>query len=577
MRQQNLFEAQESCVPIRRLPNGQLKDIQKSDGVHFTPDALANFVTKNIIDNYDFLKKKKLRIIDPAIGDGALISPLIEAINKSSIFTEIFGFDISQESINSAKDRISATINEKNLYLEKRDFIEYFVNLSEKESNQFDLVISNPPYVRTQVLGADYSQQLAKFFGFSGRVDIYYAFIEGIAKILTPGGIAGIIVSNKFMKNKSGAEIRRRILESFDVLHIWDFGDTRLFEAAVLPCVLILRKKKLADNLTDNNSSHEARYTAIYSLQKDHDSETLKECSNPIEAVLNDGNIKVGNDLFQVQHGTLKYANTNSVWQLSTSENRNWLDIVSNNTWKTFKDVSKIKVGIKTTADSIFISDNWDNLKELPELLLPLTTHKIAGQFRPKDKIKTKVLYTHKKEGKKRCPIDIEQYPISKEYLLQNYDSLNSRKYIHDAKRKWYEIWVPHDPEVWSKAKIVFRDISKEPTFWLDDQGTVVNGDCYWILLNDKLDKSILWLMLAVGNSKFIEEFYDHRFNNKLYAGRRRFMTQYVENFPLPNPDLEESKNIIEISKKLYHTKNQTEFEILKESLNNEIYSVFGL
>lgn len=574
MRQQNLFEVQEENIPIRRLPDSQLRDVQKNDGVHFTPEILAKFVAKNIIDNFEFSAKKKLRIIDPAIGDGALIAPLVETLNKSNISTEIFGFDVDQESINSAKDRISAITDKKNLSLERRDFIEYFINLSREQPSQFDLVISNPPYVRTQVLGADYSRQLAKFFGFSGRVDIYYAFIEGIAKILAPNGIAGIIVSNKFMKNKSGTEIRKRILENFDILHIWDFGDTKLFEAAVLPCVLILRKKTSLSNFHHN---HDAKFTAIYSLQKNDGSEILKECNNPIEAILNDGKIKVGNDLFRVQQGTLKYADTNDVWQLSTSENSNWLTTVSNNTWKIFKDVSKIKVGIKTTADPVFISDKWDNLEKEPELLMPLTTHRVANQFKPNDDRKTKVLYTHTKDGKKRVPVELDKYPVSKEFLLKHYDHLNSRKYIHDAKRKWYEIWVPHDPEVWNKPKVVFRDISKEPTFWLDKNGTIVNGDCYWIMLNDKFDTSILWLILAVGNSKFIEEFYDHRFNNKLYAGRRRFMTQYVENFPLPNPNLKQSKAIIEMAQKLYSTDSEKEFNTTKKDLDKAVYNVFGL
>ena len=44
------------------------------------------------------------------------------------------------------------------------------------------------------------------------------------------------------------------------------------------------------------------------------------------------------------------------------------------------------------------------------------------------------------------------------------------------------------------------------------------------------------------------------RFNNKLYAGRRRFITQYVEQFPLPDPDREESKTIIALAK-LIHSK----------------------
>jgi hypothetical protein len=41
--------------------------------------------------------------------------------------------------------------------------------------------------------------------------------------------------------------------------------------------------------------------------------------------------------------------------------------------------------------------------------------------------------------------------------------------------------------------------------------------------------------MMAVVNSSFALAFYDASFHNKLYAGRRRFITQYVNHFPLPS------------------------------------------
>jgi hypothetical protein len=42
---------------------------------------------------------------------------------------------------------------------------------------------------------------------------------------------------------------------------------------------------------------------------------------------------------------------------------------------------------------------------------------------------------------------------------------------------------------------------------------------------------------MAVANARFSEAFYDRRFHNKLYAGRRRWISQYVKEFPLPRPE----------------------------------------
>ena len=80
-----------------------------------------------------------------------------------------------------------------------------------------------------------------------------------------------------------------------------------------------------------------------------------------------------------------------------------------------------------------------------------------------------------------------------------------------------------HSPEQWQKRKIVFRDISEHPQFWLAKSGEVVNGDCYWFDFKDNITEEVILLILAIANSTFIEKYYDLKFNNKLYSGRRRF------------------------------------------------------
>ena len=79
-----------------------------------------------------------------------------------------------------------------------------------------------------------------------------------------------------------------------------------------------------------------------------------------------------------------------------------------------------------------------------------------------------------------------------------------------EAGRNWYELWVPQDPSLWCKPKIVFPDISEKPKFWMDLDENIVNGECYWITPNNTEDNELLWLCLAVANSKFIEMFYDY-------------------------------------------------------------------
>lgn len=144
------------------------------------------------------------------------------------------------------------------------------------------------------------------------------------------------------------------------------------------------------------------------------------------------------------------------------------------------------------------------------------------------------------------------------------------------AKRKWYTLWVHRDPGMWKEPKIVWNDISEKPQFWMDLKGRIVNGECYWMTLNKEDDLNILWLCLAVANSTFIEKYYDYRFNNKLYSGKRRFMTQYVEKFPLPDPAREESKRLAELAKEIALNSSKDNYQLIDE-VNQLVFEVFGV
>lgn len=150
-----------------------------------------------------------------------------------------------------------------------------------------------------------------------------------------------------------------------------------------------------------------------------------------------------------------------------------------------------------------------------------------------------------------------------------------------DAGRAWYEIWVPQDPGAWSSPKLVFRDIAEKPAFWMDFTGSVVNGDCYWLTSDVQADgvasDDLLWLAAAIGNSTFIERFYDCRFNNRLYAGRRRFATQYVEGFPLPDPRTALGRAIIEKAKHLFESIESPRAGSTAEELDSMVWEAFDL
>jgi hypothetical protein len=177
-----------------------------------------------------------------------------------------------------------------------------------------------------------------------------------------------------------------------------------------------------------------------------------------------------------------------------------------------------------------------------------------------------------------RSVADLAHHPRAARYLERHRATLEGRTYLIEAGRRWYELWVPQDPTLWDRPKLVFRDIAERATFWLDRSGAVVNGDCYWMACRDHRDDEHLWLAVAISNTRFIEAFYDTRFNNKLYAGRRRFMTQYVEQFPLPDPSSAVARKLAKLARERCGNEELNESsQRIEDEIDELTWEAFGV
>jgi hypothetical protein len=555
---------------------------QKTQGATYTPQRLADFVAAKIVGALaDRTAPRTVRILDPACGDGELLESLLRALPEESRRTaRVVGFDTDERAVQATQDRLRESFPDVDACIERRDFLELALELESRASDScseveeaFDLVIANPPYVRTQILGAARAQAISRAFGFKGRVDLYFPFLLGISRVLAPSGVAGVIVSNRFMTTRSGGVLRRELLARFRVRHVWDLGDTRLFDAAVLPAVLLAHGVG-ADELGPPRSS------SIYACEDSATelaNDALSALDRPAGSVVAIGDGR----RFRVEHGTLDGgAEPSGVWRIASAANDAWLAAVDARTWKRFADLGRVHVGVKTTADRVFIRSDWDALpaSDRPELLRPLTTRRCARRFRALESdAPTRILYPHESTPNGRAPSDLARHPRSARYLERHRAELEARSYVIAAGRRWYEIWVPQDPAAWSDEKLVFLDIAERPTFWIDREGTVVSGECYWLRCENGVDPGLLWLALAVANSSFIESFYDRRFHNKLYAGRRRFITQYVEEFPLPDASTDIAREMRAKAERIHALTPSIEAEELSRALDALVWRAFGL
>ncbi|MGY2061461.1 DNA methyltransferase, partial [Nocardia gipuzkoensis] len=151
----------------------------------------------------------------------------------------------------------------------------------------------------------------------------------------------------------------------------------------------------------------------------------------------------------------------------------------------------------------------------------------------------------------RRTRVDLARFPGAAAYLAEHKDALAARDYLTTSGREWFEIWVPQRPHLWRLPKVVFPDISVRPRFALDRSGAIVNGDCYWISVPDIGSDHLAYLVMGVANSTLGMRFYDAVCGNRLYAGRRRWITQYVARLPVPDPDTRAAAGLAELVRKV--------------------------
>ena len=110
----------------------RLQIIQKNDGYKYGEDTILLFKLFQ-----ESLNKKNIILLDIGTGNGIL--PIL--LSDNEFLSELIGIDIQRENIERAIKALELNKIKKNVIFECMDIKEY------KNSNYFDVIISNPPYM----------------------------------------------------------------------------------------------------------------------------------------------------------------------------------------------------------------------------------------------------------------------------------------------------------------------------------------------------------------------------------------------------------------------------------------------
>lgn len=238
------------------------KGFKQNEGQFFTPIPITCFIWKclpleNIILDEEKNEVRYPKVIDYACGAGHFLTEGFREINEKirelGLKAEkgwerdcIFGIE---------KDYRLARVSKISMFMHGADngnivFGDGLDNHNEKiviENGQFDILVANPPYsvsaFKNHLELKNNELKLLQYISKDGK-EIETLFVERIAQLLKPDGIAAVILPSSILSNSSASYIKAReeILKNFAVHAIVLFG-SKTFGATGTNTVALYLKK----------------------------------------------------------------------------------------------------------------------------------------------------------------------------------------------------------------------------------------------------------------------------------------------------------------------------------------------
>jgi len=185
----------------------EIKKKRRKNGVYYTPHILAKHLADPLIDG------SSVSVLDPSYGNGSLLLAAEEIFNEKSkrrSSIKLSGCDI--HPVNGLLKHLP----QANLI--RSDFFEY------DENEKFDLILTNPPYIRHQSQNQDlikkYRSSNPDFENLSGSADLWAYFIIQATCHLKEGGSIGAILPWAFLQADYAQKLRKWLLDRFGEINV---------------------------------------------------------------------------------------------------------------------------------------------------------------------------------------------------------------------------------------------------------------------------------------------------------------------------------------------------------------------
>jgi adenine-specific DNA-methyltransferase len=371
-------------------------------------------------------------VLDPGCGRGEFISGVLKwCLAHEADTPTIVGVENDPQHWGPAHDRFQGN---KRVKIRRRDFLK-------RDLAKYDFVIGNPPYVPITGLSQKEKEAFkgAGFATASGRMDLYMLFFEAAIKRLRPGGKLVFITPEKFLYVETGTPLRKIL------------AGCRVEEVELLP---------------EDSFPGLVTYPAITSV--------LNETPQ-------------GKTKFRLRGGKSTAATL-------PTDGSSWLPQMQGYPRRkpgpTLKMAAlRISAGIATGADSVFIVPRVALNPGLVTYAYPTLAGRQLRRGAALPHPSSSMLVPYRPDGRLREP---EEMPELLEYL--GAPSRKSRLTTRTcaSRKAWYAFHDSAPIAEITRPKILWKDISEKPVFWVDRKGLFVpRHSVYYLVPKDssKLDE----------------------------------------------------------------------------------------
>ncbi len=520
-------------------------ELRKSTGAVYTPNFIIDYLVKHGIAIGWHHRKKLPHICDPACGSGGFIIRSAEILQRQEnisvekSFAEcIAGIDVDPWAIKHSQCLIELYLASQRKRLPGPELRLYCLDtlLSKPEDiwaitgfhEGFDVLATNPPYVRLQNLDVEYRDQLLnRYSGFAiGSFSLALLFLVAGHRLLAPEGCLAMITQNNLYTSLAGRKVRQYLQENRCIRRIVDFSHYRVFrEVRAYTCLVFLGAKP----------SNEFEF------------KSLSKGISP--SILNKASFSY------IKFGYLKA----DKWRLAEGQHLGNLKRLES-IGRPLGTVTSIKVGFATLKDTVFfvretgdhcIASPWPGSSFPIESGITRPAVKVSDLSSAKDlrHNNRRIIFPYKKVNGQyylMCEDSLEsQYPKTYEYLCKCRHLLESR----DKGKKVYKSWY-----AWGRTqgmdapgpKLLTKTFSSRAQFFLDTRDQLFcNGYAIFVQRDTSLFGSILPIE-ALGrilNSK-VMHYYAKLTSFQIGGDYQCYQKNFIERFGIVDMT---SKQIIEL------------------------------